>query len=88
MEKGLIDEDQLMKALAEQKKTGKKIGRAITDLGLDTEEQLLQALAGYFNYPLIDLARFKLIPDLIQRLPETQARRFRCVILGLALIQL
>ncbi|KZZ45588.1 MAG: GspE/PulE family protein [Saccharospirillaceae bacterium] len=82
MEKGLIDEDQLMKALAEQKKTGKKIGRAITDLGFVTEDQLLQALAGYFNYPLIDLARFKLIPDLIQRLPETQARRFRCVILG------
>ncbi|WP_420589627.1 GspE/PulE family protein [Bacterioplanoides sp.] len=82
MEKGLIDEDQLMQALAEQKKTGKKIGRAITDLGFVAEDQLLQALADYFNYPFIDLARFKLIPDLIQRLPETQARRFRCVILG------
>jgi len=82
MEKGLINEDQLMQALAEQKKTGKKIGRAITDLGFVAEDQLLQALADYFNYPFIDLARFKIIPDLIQKLPETQARRYRCVVLA------
>ena len=82
MEKGLINEDQLMQALAEQKKTGKKIGRAITDLGFVAEDQLLQALADYFSYPFIDLARFKLIPDLIQQLPETQARRFRCIVLA------
>ena len=82
MEKGLISEDQLMQALAEQKKTGKKIGRAITDLGFVQEDQLLQALSDYFNYPFIDLARFKLHQDLIQLLPETQARRFRCVVLA------
>ena len=82
MEKGLISEDQLMQALAEQKKTGKKIGRAITDLGFVQEDQLLQALSDYFNYPFIDLARFKLRQDLIQLLPETQARRFRCVVLA------
>lgn len=82
IEKKLIDEDQLMQALAEQKKTGKKLGRAITDLGFVSEDQLLQTLADYFSYPFIELARFKLLPDLIQRLPETQARRFRCIVLA------
>lgn len=82
MEKGLISEDQLMQALSEQKKTGKKIGRAITELGFIQEDQLLQALSDHFNYPFVDLARFKLRQDLIQSLPETQARRFRCVVLA------
>lgn len=82
MEKGLISEDQLMQALAEQKKTGKKIGQAIIDLGFVQEDQLLQALSDHFNYPFIDLARFKLRQELIQRLPETQARRFRCIVLA------
>lgn len=82
IEKGLINEDQLMQALSEQKKTGKKLGKAITDLGFVEEDQLLTALSDYFNYPFIDLARFKLIPELIQRLPETQARRFRCIVLA------
>lgn len=82
MEKGLISEEQLMQALAEQKKTGKKIGRAITDLGYVREDQLLQALSDYFHYPFIELARFKIRTELVQLLPETQARRFRSVVLA------
>lgn len=82
VQKGLISDDQLMKALEEQKRSGKKIGKAVVDLGLVTEAQLLQALADHFGYPYVDLIRFKLNNDLILSLPETKARRFRAILLS------
>lgn len=82
LENDLITSEQLAKALDAQKKTGKKLGKTIIDLGFITEEKLLQALANYFNYPFIDLAVFRTDAHLIQILPETQARRFRCLILS------
>jgi len=82
LERNLISEAQLQQALAEQKRTGKKLGRAITDLGFLAEEQLLGTLADYFNYPYIDLSRYRLDSRLVQRLPESQARRYRALVLS------
>lgn len=82
LEKKLITDDQLMQALAEQKKTGKKLGRAITDLGFVREDELLKTLADFFSYPYIDLSRFRINQKLVQRLPETHARRYRCLVLS------
>jgi len=82
LERQLINQEQLMMALAEQKRTGKKLGKAITDLGFVTEVKLLTILSDYFGYPYIDLSRFRLDTALIQRLPETQARRYRCLLLS------
>lgn len=82
LEKQLIDQTQLEAALVEQKRTGKKLGEAITDLGFVSEVTLLSTLADYFGYPFIDLSRFRLDTALIQGLPETQARRYRCLLLS------
>lgn len=82
LEKQLISEEQLHQALAEQKRSGKKLGRAITDLGFVNEEVLLHTLADYFHYPFIELAHFRLNNTLVQRLPETQARRYRALVLS------
>ncbi|MEC8443682.1 MAG: GspE/PulE family protein [Pseudomonadota bacterium] len=82
LEKQLIDQRQLQMALVEQKRTGKKLGKAITDLGFVTEVKLLSVLSDYFGYPFIDLSRFRLDNALIQKLPETQARRYRCLLLS------
>ncbi|MEZ5511773.1 MAG: ATPase, T2SS/T4P/T4SS family [Gammaproteobacteria bacterium] len=80
--KGLIVEEQLKRALDEQKRTGKKIGKAVVDLGFVSEAQLLQTLASHFGYPFVDLARFRLNNELIKTLPETYARRFRAIALS------
>jgi hypothetical protein len=42
--KGIITADQLEKALAEQKKSGDKLGEVIVRLGFTTHEQIENAL--------------------------------------------
>lgn len=80
--KGLIVDEQLKKALDEQKRTGKKIGKVVVDLGFVTEGQMLQTMASHFGYPFVDLARFRLNNELIKALPETYSRRFRAILLA------
>ncbi|MCG8535446.1 MAG: Flp pilus assembly complex ATPase component TadA [Pseudomonadales bacterium] len=80
--KGLIVEDQLMQALGEQKRTGKKIGKVLVDLGFVSESEMLQTMASHFGYPFVDLVHFRLNNDLIKSLPETYARRFRAIVLS------
>jgi MSHA biogenesis protein MshE len=82
LQQRLISQDQLGQALAEQKRTGKKLGRAITDLGFLSEELLLQTLADFFGYPFIELGRFRVDSRLVQLLPENQARRYRAIVLS------
>ncbi len=82
LERQLITASQLQEALAEQKRSGKKLGRAITDLGFLAEEQLLGTLAECFHFPFIELSRFRIDAALVQRLPERQARRYRAILLA------
>ncbi len=82
VEKNLITEPQLMEALAEQKRTGKKVGRVLTDLKFISEEKLLSCLADYFQYPYVDLNRYRIEVDVVRLLPEVSARRYRCIVLA------
>ena len=79
---GLMSEEQLMQALAEQKKSGKKIGKVVVDLKFVDETQLLQALADHFKYPFVDLVRFRLDSELVNKLEEAVCRRYRCILLS------
>lgn len=82
VETGAITEGQLNLALQEQKITGRKIGRVLVDLGLIQEQQLLQSLSDHLNFPFIELRQFQLNNELMQRLDESIARRFRCLLLA------
>ena len=77
----LLSEDQLGLALAEQKRSGRKLGRVFIDSGYVTEEQIAGALARQLNIPYINLKFYNINADLVRLLPETQARRFRALVL-------
>ncbi|GAA6134676.1 MSHA fimbrial ATPase MshE [Oceaniserpentilla sp. 4NH20-0058] len=81
VEKGLISQEQLMMALDEQKRSGRKFGRAVIDLGFISEDKLLLELSSYFAMPFIDLSRFQFDSEVTRRLPESLARRYRAIIL-------
>lgn len=76
----IISEEQLIQALAEQKKTGKKLGRTLIDLAYISEEQLLRFLSQQLNIPFLDISRRAIAPQVINLLPEVQARRYRALV--------
>ncbi|WP_076591661.1 GspE/PulE family protein [Herminiimonas arsenitoxidans] len=77
----LISEEQLQFSLAEQKRTGRKLGRVFVENGLVTEEQISTALAKQLDIPYINIKFFNVLPETVRLLPETQARRFRAMVL-------
>jgi MSHA biogenesis protein MshE len=77
----LLSEEQLGLALAEQRRSGRKLGRVFVEHGYVTEEQISGALARQLNIPYINLKFYHVNPELVRRLPETQARRFRALVL-------
>ena len=61
-------------ALAEQKKSGRKLGSVLVENGFVDEDQLLMLFSEQLDIPYVDLSRFELDPDLVARLPETHAQ--------------
>ena len=78
----VITEEQLQTALQEQKKTGRKLGKTLTDLGYLEEDQLLNLLSQQLDIPFVQLRHYNFDDNLIKKLPEAQARRFRAIILA------
>ena len=81
VEHRMISESQLSAALAEQKKSGRKLGRVLIDHGYVQEDALLRLLSEQLDMPYIDLGTFELNPSVVQLLPETYARRYRALVL-------
>ncbi|HYN11186.1 MAG TPA: GspE/PulE family protein [Burkholderiales bacterium] len=77
----VITEEQLKLALDEQKRSGRRLGRALSDLGFATEEKIAQALARQLNLRYVDLRQHNFTSKVVMKLPETAARRFRAVVL-------
>ena len=77
----LLSEEQLGLALADQKRTGRKLGRVFVENGFVTEEQISGAIARQLDIPYINLKFYNTSPDVVRLLPETQARRFRALVL-------
>ena len=81
VEHRIIAADQLQRALAEQKKSGLKLGRTLIDMGVISERQMMEFLSQHLGLELIDLRNFEFDLDAVRKLPETLARRFRAIVL-------
>ncbi|MXR69289.1 MSHA biogenesis protein MshE [Shewanella sp. JBTF-M18] len=79
VQEAIISEAQLGQAQAEQKNTGKKLGRTLIDLSCITEEQLLKFLSQQLHIPFLDISRRAIPPQVVNLLPEVQARRYRAL---------
>ncbi|MDH3713108.1 MAG: GspE/PulE family protein [Gammaproteobacteria bacterium] len=82
VEHDVITNEQLEIALKEQKKSGRKLGHTLVDLGYVAEDEMLRLLARQLNIELVDLAHYSFDAETVRRLPETLARRFRAIVLG------
>jgi MSHA biogenesis protein MshE len=81
VEHGLITNDQLMQALAEQKSSGQKLGRVLMDKGYVKEDKVLELVSRQLQIPYIDLKRYQFEPETIKLIPEMVSRRYRAIAL-------
>ncbi|MEQ8954997.1 MAG: ATPase, T2SS/T4P/T4SS family, partial [Gammaproteobacteria bacterium] len=81
VQSGVITEQQLDTALEKQREKGQKLGRILIDLGFVDEDRFLGLLGQQLQIPYIDLKRYDFDVSLIQRLPESYARRHRAIVL-------
>jgi len=81
LDNNIITGDSLNIALAEQKKTGGRLGNILIQLGLVQENILLQTLANQLNLPLVSLSGNQYDKKDVCSLSEIIARRFRVAVL-------
>lgn len=81
VEHKVISEQQLMAALGDQKKSGRKLGQVLIENGYIEENKFLDFLSRQLEIPHIDLKHFRFDKEAVQILPETLARRYRALIL-------
>jgi MSHA biogenesis protein MshE len=81
VQNGVISEAQLMEALDRQKQTRQKLGKTLVTMGYVEEQNFLEFLSQQLNIPLVDLAHYSFNQKDVLALPETQARRFRALVL-------
>jgi type IV pilus assembly protein PilB len=67
---GLITEDQLKEALAEQSQTGERLGRILMDRGYVSKQTLGQMLEVQRGVPYVNLSTYAIDEALVRALPE------------------
>ncbi len=78
-EKKYITDEQLTKALAEQKKTqgsGKRLGIILVEMGFVTEQQILAALCEKLNLHIIPLETFPIDIEAVEKIPKALAVKY------------
>src|SRR5438067_3855751 len=73
LREGLITQDQLKKALLEQKNTGMRLGYTLVKLGFVEETEISKMLARQYRMPAVDLSRVEVDAKIIQLLARDVA---------------
>jgi MSHA biogenesis protein MshE len=81
VEHGTITAEQLATALTEQRRSGRKLGRVLADLGFVSESALHELLAKHLEVPFVDLKHARIDREAVKMLPEALARRYRALVL-------
>lgn len=75
----LITQEQLEQALAVQKEKGGRLSQIIIDLKFIEESALISILSEGLGFPLIDLKRFKIDPEIVKIIPAEIARHYQII---------
>jgi type II secretory ATPase GspE/PulE/Tfp pilus assembly ATPase PilB-like protein len=84
IEKGIISEEELLKALEKQKELRnkgeyKKLGEILIELGFATEKEILESLSHQLSYPFVDLYGENIDYDLMSSFPINLLERHKVV---------
>jgi type IV pilus assembly protein PilB len=78
-DQGLITEEQLKKALEQQKTTGGRIGYHLVQMGFVSEDQVTGCLSRQFGVPSVQLANYGIDREVIKLIPMEVAKKYLVV---------
>lgn len=79
LEKGIISQVQLDKALKTQKEKGGLIGQIFVMLGYIKEEEIAQVLTVQYGFPYLPLESYEISADMIKLIPENVAKQYNLI---------
>ncbi|MEW6101250.1 MAG: type II secretion system ATPase GspE [Candidatus Omnitrophota bacterium] len=79
IQKGIITEEQLLRAREEVNKTGMPIEKALEKLGFISQNDVMQALAQDMGVIFMDLSDYLIDIELLKVIPEDMARKYKAV---------
>jgi type IV pilus assembly protein PilB len=75
--KGVVDKDNLIKAIKKSKESNKRLGETLVQMGLATEDQIFGALARQFDMEFVDLDKVTVPENAKQIIPEELIKKHR-----------
>ncbi|KMQ52191.1 Type IV fimbrial assembly, ATPase PilB [Chitinispirillum alkaliphilum] len=79
IEQGLITEEQLNKGLEEQRRTGLRLGKCLTQLKYLTENKLVDVLSAQLDVQHVVIENLTLSKNVLKTIPEEIARKYKVI---------
>lgn len=79
IERGIINQAQLAKALKLQEEKGGLIGQILVSLGFAKEEEIAQALTVQYGFPYLPLEFYDINNEAIKMVPENVAKQYNLI---------
>lgn len=79
LERGVINEEQLNKALKAQKERGGLIGQVLVMLGYAKEEEIAQALTVQYGFPYLPLECYEVNIEAMKLIPQNVAEQYNLI---------
>jgi len=76
IERGIISQQQLDKALAAQQERGGLIGEILVELGFAKEEDIAQALTAQYGFPYLPLNNYDINPEVVTIIPYRVSKQY------------
>lgn len=79
IERGIINDEQLTKALTLQQDKGGLIGEILVELGFAKEEDIAQSLTAQYGFPYLPLGNYDINAEIVNIVPGRVARQYLLV---------
>ena len=79
LERGIINQAQLEKALKFQREKGGLVGQIIVSLGFAKEEEIAQALTVQYGFPYLPLECYDMNAEAVRLIPQNVALQYNLV---------
>ena len=76
IQEGIINQQQLDKALKIQKEKSGLIGEILVELGFAKEEDIAQALTAQYGFPYLPLSNYEMNTEIVNIIPGRVARQY------------